>query len=466
MNRCLRSYMLLFLFFFVLTTNAQTKKMQIDSLLKHSARLGILNGNVLIIEQGKLFYQGAFGYADAARKIKLTARHRFHIGSIAKEFNAVAVMMLQEQGKLSLDDKLSVFVAGLPHWADSITVKNLLQYTSGLPDLKWNTVTNDEQSMEMFRKIEKLDFAPGTQYAYNNSNTYFQRRIVEKLTRTSFTNYVKNAVLKRLGMYASVIDPSEGEPMMARSFSKEGVQDPLVYPQSGWTAVTLDDFYKWSEAINHFKLITPASTTAIITPFSPNKQTGLGSGVMKDRKLETHVHDGSAKNYQALLDVDNTRGRTIIWMTNSRNMQMFAVTDAIKHILNGEPYSMPKKSVYELMQKKVDSLDGHGLVKYYKDLKSTLSSEYAFDSETELNTLGYQLMNKGRLDDAIIVFSYNASLFPRSGNVFDSLGEAYYNKGDWKQSLNNYTNSVILDSTNKEARKRIVELRTMRMARE
>ncbi|MET0466988.1 MAG: serine hydrolase [Chitinophagaceae bacterium] len=454
-----RSFILLSIFVFV-NAGAQTKKALIDSLLNHSARLGLLNGNVLIIEQHKSFYQGSFGYADASGKIKLTAQHRFHIGSIAKEFNAVAIMMLKEQGKLSLEDKLSAFVSGLPGWADSIAVINLLQYTSGLPDLKWNTVKDDAQSMELFKQVAKLDFAPGSRYAYNNSNTYFQRKIIEKLTRTSFNNYVKNALLKPSGMYSSVIDPSETEPMMAKSFSREGVQDPLTYPQSGWTAVTLDDFYKWSQAINNFRLISPASTRAIITPFAAGKQAGLGGGSMKDRKIETHVHDGSARNYQALLDVDNSKGRTIIWMTNSRNAQMFAVTEAIKHILNGEPYKLPKKSIFELMQKKADSLDGPALIKYYNDLQSSpLRQEYAFDSETELNMLGYQLMNKGRLDDAITIFVHNTKLFSASGNVFDSAGEAYYKKGDWKRSLDYYTQSVELDATNQAGREKIIELR-------
>ncbi|MCG2617772.1 beta-lactamase family protein [Terrimonas sp. NA20] len=459
MNRYLSSSLVLLSIFLCVNAGAQNKKARIDSLLKHSAHLGILNGNVLIVEQGKTLYQGSFGFADAARKVRLTPQHRFHIGSIAKEFNAVAIMMLEEQGRLSLDDKLSVFISGLPRWADSIEVINLLQYTSGLPDLKWNTVTSDGQAMEMFRQIAKLDFVPGSQYAYNNSNTYFQRRIIEKLTKTSFNNYVKNALLKPTGMYSSVIDPLETEPLMAKSFSREGVQDPLTYPQSGWTAVTLDDFYKWSQAINSFRLLTPASTQVLLIPFAPNKQTGLGGGAMKDRKIQTHVHDGSARNYQALLDVDATKGRTIIWMTNSRNAQMFAVTEAIKQILNGEPYKLPKKSVFELMQKKADSLSGAALIKYYNDLKSTLAADYTFDSEAELNMLGYQLMNKGRLDDAIAVFTYNTKLFPSSGNVFDSAGEAFYNKGDWKQSFNYYTRSVILDSTNQGAREKVIELR-------
>lgn len=421
-----------------------------------------MNGNVLIVDQGKTLYEGSFGYADASKKTKLNAQYRFHIGSIAKEFNAVAIMMLKEQGKLDLEDKLSQFVTDLPVWADSISVKNLLQYTSGLPDLKWNTINGDEQAMAAFKQIRKLDFKPGTKYAYNNSNTFFQRRIIEKIKGIPFNRFVKDSMLKKAGMLASVVDPADSDAMMAKSFNKDGVQDPMTYPLSGWTAVTIDDFYKWSLALNAFKFITPSSTYAIIIPYLKDKQAGLGAGAMRNNKIETHVHDGSARNYQALLDVDNTKGRTIIWMTNSRNQQMFAVSDAIKHILNDEPYTLPKRSVFELMQQPSDSLTGTAILRYYQQQKAKLSADYAFESESELNSLGYYLLNKKRIDDAILVLEYNTQLFPESGNVFDSLAEAYYSKGDWKNALIHYSTALRLDSTNKAAREKIIELRSKR----
>lgn len=446
-------------FALVPTVQAQQKKAQIDSLLQKAWELGIFNGNILVADQGKIVYQSSFGFTDAGKQTKLTSKYRFHIGSIAKEFNAVAIMMMKERGKLDLDDKLSAFITGLPQWADSISVKNLLQYASGLPDLKWNTIKGDADALASLKQVGKLDFKPGTRYAYNNSNTFFQRRIIEQITGMPFNRFVQDSMLKRLNMNSSLVDPTENDPLVARSFSKEGVNDPMEYPISGWTAVTVDDFYKWSQALNSFKLIKPASTYAIIIPFARDKQAGLGKGSMRSNKIETHVHDGSARNYQALLEVDNTKGRTIIWMSNSKDQQMFEVSEAIKHILDGEPYEMPKKSVFELLRKKADSLDGAGIIRYYEELKPRLAAEYAFDKESELNNLGYYLMGKKRLDDAIVVFEYNTKLFPKSGNVFDSLGEAYYNKGDWQNSLLNYNKALRLDPSNKGAREKIIELR-------
>lgn len=460
MNTSFRVLFTLGAFVLINTAHAQQKKAQIDSLLQKASSLGIFNGNILVADQGKIIYQSSFGFADAAKQTKLTAQYRFHIGSIAKEFNAVAIMMLQERGKLSLDDKLSKFVNGLPQWADSISVKNLLQYASGLPDLKWNTIKGDADALATLKQVGKLDFKPGTRYAYNNSNTFFQRQIIQQITRMPFYRFVQDSMLKRLNMNSSMVDPTEKDPLVAKSFSKEGVEDPMAYPISGWTAVTIDDFYKWSQALNSFKLIKPASTYAIITPFVRDRQAGLGKGAMRSNQIETHVHDGSARNYQALLNVDNRKGRTIIWMSNSKNQQMFGISEAIQHILDGEPYVMPKRSVFELLQKKADSLDGAGIIRYYEELKPKLAAEYAFDNESELNNLGYYLMNKKRLDDAIVVFEYNTKLFPQSGNVFDSLGEAYYNKGDWKNSLLNYNTAVRLDPSNKGAREKIIELRS------
>jgi CubicO group peptidase (beta-lactamase class C family) len=112
----------------------ERKTQQIDSLIKTAYELGIFNGNVLVFSKDKTVYEASFGSADAAKKELLTAEFRFNIGSIAKEFNGVAIMMLKEQGKLKLDDKVSKYITNLPAWADKISIKNLLQYTSGLPE--------------------------------------------------------------------------------------------------------------------------------------------------------------------------------------------------------------------------------------------------------------------------------------------------------------------------------------------
>ncbi|WEK21050.1 MAG: serine hydrolase [Candidatus Pedobacter colombiensis] len=436
---------------------AQTKQILIDSLITRSNQLGLFNGNVLIIEQGGPIYRKAIGYTDASKQTLLTDQYRFHIGSIAKEFNAIAIMTLKEQGKLNIDDKISKYLTKLPKWAQTISIKNLLQYASGLPNLKWKDIQNDAAAMDSLKSVAKLDFEPGTQYAYNNSNILLQRQIVEQITGMKFADFVTKKILKPLKMTSSLVDPNDTTPLMAKSYNNNGVPSPLASPISGWTAVTLDDFYKWEQNLEHFKLISIASTKVLLTPFGPNKQCGLGGGKIAGDQMITHTHDGTALNYQALLTANFKQGRTVILLTNNKQNNLYDINNAIQSILDGKPYLQPKKQVINALEDKPDKTTGTELLAAYQELKTKHSNEYSFD-ESALNTLGYSLLNKKRYDDAILIFEHNITLFPKSGNVYDSLAEAYYNKGDKVNALLNYKRVLELDPSNNGARKMITLL--------
>lgn len=452
------AYILLSLFILSNIASAQNKAAVIDSMLHRTNRLGLFKGNVLVADKGKIIYKGAIGFTDASQTTALTTQYRFHIGSIAKEFNAVGIMMLKEQGKLSIDNKVSEYFPNLPAWAKQISIKNLLQYTSGLPDLKWKTIKSDADIWADLQKLDKLDFAPGTQYAYNNSNTFLQRRIIEKITGLTFTKFVEQKMLKPLNMTNALIDPDDSTMLMAKSYSNKLQQSSLIYPITGWTAVTLDDFYKWELALEGFKLINPESTKEIITPFAPNKQCGLGGGSMANRKILTHEHDGTSLNYQSLLTANTSQGRTVILTTNNKQNNLYDINRAIQAILDGKPFQQPKKSVMAAFGSQLDSLKGVQIINFYNNLKTKYAADYGFENESSLNEIGYYFKNKNRLDDALIVFEYNTALFPTSGNLFDSLGEAYYAKGDKVKALINYKKSLQLDPKNEAAKAVIAEL--------
>ncbi|QEM10446.1 serine hydrolase [Mucilaginibacter rubeus] len=436
----------------------QSKVANIDTLIQRANRLGLFSGNVLVADHGKVIYKTAIGYADAAKTIRLTDQYRFHIGSIAKEFNAVGIMMLEEQGKLSLDDKVSKYLPQLPAWASKIRIINLLQYTSGLPDVKWKTAKNDADNMVDLMKIDSLDFEPGKKYAYNNNNVFLQRRIIEKITGISFKQFVEDYELKPAGMNTAIVDPTENDKLIARSFNNDGKTDDLVYPISGWTAVTLDDFYAWANAIIKFKLISPVATREIINGVTPGRQSGLGGGSMDGDKMISHVHDGTSLNYQALLVSKVPEGVTIILMTNNKQGNLYSIEKSIEAILDGKPYAQVKRSFLDTFSAKLDLMSGEQIISFYSDLKTKHGNEYSFDDESTLNETGYYLMSKKRLTDAVRIFEYNTQLFPKSGNVFDSLGEAYYNQSNKSLALLNYKKSLQLDPANENAKKFITEL--------
>lgn len=321
----------------------QSKSAAIDAYMRKASELGLFRGNIAVTNHHKLIYKKSFGGTDASGAVMLTDQYRFHIGSIAKEFSAVGIMMLKEQGKLSLDDKVSTYISGLPAWADQVSIRNLLQYTSGLPDLNWKSVMGDHDNWQDLKKLDHLDAEPGTHYAYNNNNNFLQKAIIAKITGTSYNEFVRQKILIPSGMNASIVDPTATDLLVAQSYNNNGKQDLLIYPITGWVAVTIDDFRKWSDVLAGFKLITPESTREILYPVGADKQAGLGRGTMKGNTLITHVHDGANSNYQALLDADFSKGRTIILMSNNKQSNVYKLNDALLAILDGKAYDMPEK---------------------------------------------------------------------------------------------------------------------------
>lgn len=347
MTRIRKSSLLLFPAICLIAIPAAAQKEKaalISAYLNRAHQAGLFNGNILVADGGKVIIKKAIGYADASKLIPLTTRYRFHIGSIAKEFDAVGIMILKEQNKLSLDDKVSKFFPELPSWAEKISIKNLLQYTSGLPEVRWETVHSDADNWKNLEALQQLDFEPGSRYAYNNNNTFLRRRIIEKVTGISFNQFVQQNMLQAAGINDGMVDPTNSDPLIARSFNNDFKQDGLEVPISGWTCLNVDDFYRWSQCIIHFCLIDPASTRTIITPVEPGKQCGLGGGSMQGNKVITHVHDGSALHYQALELTETTKGRAIIILSNQRQGNVYDIAAAIEAILDGKPYNSPGKA--------------------------------------------------------------------------------------------------------------------------
>lgn len=432
---------------------------QIDSLLEKAHNLGVFNGNLLVSEKGKIIYKKTIGWADASGKVKLTEDYRFHIGSIAKEFNAVGIMMLKEQGKLTLEDKVSRYLPELPSWAKKISIRHLLQYTSGIPQSNWDEVTGDAENMKSLKAVTTLLFEPGTKYDYNNNDVFLQRRIIEKITGLPYASFVTERLFKSCGIKNAIFDPTEMDKLIARSYNDKKTQDELSFDIDGWPALNLLDFYRWSECINSFRLITPASTQELVIPFSTDDQTGLGHGTLEGKTLTTHRHDGTAKNYQALLISNATTSRTIILMTNNKQGNLDAISKSVNSILEGKQYIQVRRSFIGDFDEQLENMDGEQVLALYQKIKLERPDHYSFDGENTLNQVGYFFLNKDKVNDAITIFTFNTKLFPNSANMFDSLGEAYYVQGNKGKALENYTIAFKLDPSSESAKKMIQELK-------
>lgn len=432
---------------------------QIDTLMEVSYERGLFNGNILVAQSNTIIYQNEFGYSDASRSKKLSKNSIFNIGSIAKEFNAVAIMILKERGSLHLEDKLSKFDLQLPNWSNKVTIKHLLQYSSGLPKVKWNSVKNDKDIYTDIKNIDNLIFEPGSDYLYSNNNIFLQRRIVEKVSGMSFNDFIQENILIPSKMSDAIIDATSKNTQLVTSFNNDLVNDSSGDIEfSGWVFPSISDMFNWVNSLHSGKIISKESLMLLFDSFSKNSESALGKGVFKNNELMIYQHQGSSFNYESLIHYNLKEDVMVILMTNNKNLKLRNIAEAIENITKGNSFKIPQKSVYlSIRQKCYNNVDDG--IEYYKQLKKNYPDTYNFSEEGELNRLGYKLIEKNQIEDAIKIFKLLVSEFPNSANPYDSLGEAYYLNGNNSMALQNYNKVLELNSNNTNAKKMIKKIK-------
>lgn len=427
---------------------------QIDSVMTKSYERGLFNGNILIAKNNKIIYQKSFGFTDETRQTALTDKSIFNIGSIAKEFNAVAIMILVERGLLNLDDKVSKFNLGLPKWSEKVTIRHLINYASGIPPIEQLKPENDADAWNILRSNDSLLFEPGTSYRYDNGNVFLQRRIIEKVTGVSFQEFVIKNIVKPLKMTNSVFDPKFGYKNRTSCYDFDNVKCPEMQFISGWLWVDINNLYKWIEAMNSNRLISRESfQTLLNNPYAIDEGGSLGRYLEKE---DLQRHNGVSYKFESIFLNDFKNNMTIILVSNNLN-RVWDLGYIIHNLMLGKDYEIPKKSVYQAIRK--ESLDNvNRAIETYYLLKKNAENEYSFENPGELNKLGYELLRFGKINESITIFKLATSEFPKDANLFDSLGEAYFTDKQYDLALESYKKAISLGGTKGNAEKMIEKI--------
>ncbi|MFK8060671.1 MAG: serine hydrolase domain-containing protein [Polaribacter sp.] len=317
---------------------------KLDSIFISLNKNGKFNGNVLVAKNDEIIYKKEFGFSSGNKKYSLNSLDRFNIGSIYKEIPAIAVMQLKEKGLLKLDDPISKYVLNLPKWSKTISIKNLIQYTSGLPKVNWmkHKEINNEVLMNDIVELKELKFNPGNNYLYTNYSPFLLSRIVESISHKSFTEYVYQNILKPLKLKNSKFNksfPYEDNNRMAISFNNEYVEDnpPFTIKSSGFLfSTTTEDLFKLMEKLHSYKIINESSILFIgKTSYLniENMESALGQVEFKNGKITEHTHHGSSGNYESIIYRNNIKNITAIVLTNHRNNNLHSIKNIIKEIL-------------------------------------------------------------------------------------------------------------------------------------
>lgn len=256
-------------------SHADSTSQQFDELLNQLFEPNGPGGVALVVKDGKPIYRKSYGMANLELDVKMTPDNIFRIGSITKQFTAVAILKLAEEGKIDLNDDITKYIKDYPTNGHSITIKHLLNHTSGIKSYtgmeKWDAEERkrDFSPTELidYFKNEPMDFAPGEQFKYNNSGYVLLGHIIELVSGESYADYVQNHLFKPLNLDNSFYG-STSKVIKNRASGYDKVDDAYINSDflsmtqpyaAGSLLSTVDDVYTWYMAIMNDELISKAS---------------------------------------------------------------------------------------------------------------------------------------------------------------------------------------------------------------
>jgi CubicO group peptidase (beta-lactamase class C family) len=448
------------------SAGAQDHAAKIDEFIRLYYDGGRFNGSVLVAENGQIIYKKGIGLANMEWDIPNEPDTKFRIASMSKQFTAMLIMQLVEEGKIQLDGKLTDY---LPEFrqdtGEKVTIHQLLTHTSGIPDYSdapgfWNELMRHSMTAECVLdslSSGDLDSEPGTEYRYNNGGYYILSLVVERITGKRFEDVLRERIFTPLGMNDSGLDHPElilekramGYEQNVDGYTNAPFRQIENLLGTGAIYSTVEDLYLWDRALYTETLLSREYKNIMFTPYLNNYAYGFGVKAIQlgDTQDSTSYmgHSGSVAGFNSRIVRLVDDEHVIILLCNiSEWTRLSDMTQGITNILYDLPYDVPKKSVARALYKILLKEGFQAVLPKYHDLKEKHADTYYFDDD-ELNTLGYRLLRTDRIGEAIEIFKLNAKAYPESWNVYDSLGEAYFVNGNRDLALENHKKSLELN---------------------
>ncbi|MDR6514724.1 serine hydrolase [Chryseobacterium camelliae] len=486
MNKPFRSIRIIFLLLAVSFSKqliAQSRTDSIDSFIKGKmAQLHIPGLQLAILRNGTLDKLENYGFASLEHQVATGSETTFSINSMTKAFVGVAVLQLQEQGKLNVKDPISKYVDDIPDQWKSIRIEQVLSNTSGLP----NNIDEKEQvfgdgsennNWEMVKKLP-MEFRPGEKFSYNQTGYYILGKIITGLSGQHFTKFIEENQFKTCGMTSTRFgDSSDIIPNNSNSYSTlyndsgKWINDgklhnsfavfPLFFRTATGIISTSKDLSKWLLALQRRELLKNHSSIDQMFATARLNDGNIGGFNKLTNGYALGWPTVVREEHPALAPVGGMRSALFIYPQD--NLSIIVLTN----IQGSSPeWFIDEIAGFYLPDMKVKN--GFGLSKNLKFLRQELlkdgfeNAEKIFNkikkshknftlTEDELNAWGYQLVEQDKKNEALQVFKLNTLLFPKSSNVYDSYGEILEATGSRKEAILNYRKSLQLNPENTNA---------------
>jgi CubicO group peptidase (beta-lactamase class C family) len=309
---------------------------EIDVIMHELIKANEPGAAVAVVQAGEVIHRQGYGLANVEWEIPIQPDTVFRLASLTKQFTATAIMLLQEQGKLTVDDLLTEFLPEYPTSGHEITVHHLLTHTSGIKSYTsiegWfpHKIIHDmtpQAICDVFSQIP-FDFKPSTQFLYNNSGYHLLGMIIEKVSGVSYEQFIQENIFRPLGMQHSYY--MSNEPIIPKRASgyataEQGFRnaDYLSMTQpyaAGSLGSTIDDLVVWDRAVREHRLVSAATQTLMFTPVKlttgKTENYGYGWG-LGDYRGQPFVHHGGGINgFSTFIAQFQQAPLSIIMLTN------------------------------------------------------------------------------------------------------------------------------------------------------
>ncbi|GAA4344763.1 serine hydrolase [Flaviaesturariibacter amylovorans] len=374
----------------------------LDSFMKAEAAHKRFNGNVLVARGSKVLYEGSFGYRNFDTKEPLDAESLFDLASVSKQFTAMGILMLREEGRLQLTDSLYRYFPELPY--RNVTLHQLLTHTSGLPDYEslmaqhWDPdkiAFNADMIRFLATEKPKPEFAPGAKWSYSNTGYALLASIIEKVSGQPLQAFLKNRIFSPLGMKRSRVyntrrSAPEAIPNYALGYVWSDSAGRWMIPDSlpryryvhtldgivgdGVVNATTRDLLRWNRALQAATLLPAGRQLEMLRahfPVDTTAGTAYGYGVFLGPAPygPQRYHSGGWPGYTTYLSHTADKDFSIIVLSNNGSNAP-AVATALAHLLHGLPVEFPYVHTEipmetALLERYVGRYTGVGLLELY-----------------------------------------------------------------------------------------------------
>jgi CubicO group peptidase (beta-lactamase class C family) len=294
---------------------------RLDDLLSPVCQNGAPGFSVAVIQHGKPVYEKGFGLANLEYDVPVVPQTIYHIASVSKQFTAMALVLLEEDGKLSLDDELHKYLPELPDYGHPLTIRQLLQHTSGIRD-QWQTlglagwrlddVITQEQILRVLFRQKELNFVPGTRHLYSNGGYTLAAEIVARVSGKPFPDFCRERIFEPLGMTHTHfhLDLQRIVHDRAYSYSQDGSgyrAEPLNYANVGATSLftTAPELARWLDNFREPKVggrraVERLQEKAVLAD-GTKIDYALGLAIGEHHGLQTISHAGGDAGYRSFV---------------------------------------------------------------------------------------------------------------------------------------------------------------------